>query len=569
MRLTPLIRNKARELGHDPVKIHHFVRNRIEFSPTYGSLQDAETTLLNGRGNAADISTLLIALLRASGISCRYVEGSIEVSAESFRNWTGGLESTEGALDLAASGGIPVTGLASGGRIGRVRMEHLWVEAWIDYAPSRGSEHREGDTWIPLDAAYKEMNLTSAADLTRDLPPVLEALLDGWVAGPGDSGAAALSYLTLAGSGIEELAPGISGGYEPVLSAVGSFLFAAAAVHTALIDLAVSRAAGSPDCSCLSEPRPPECDSPREFPVPRDDPLEGPDPCLPDTDQDRRFPAGSEADLSHKEYNLRVTDLSVKVPGGSLEITRRYEADRWVFDHNRFRVVPKCGDLPGCTTVHRVRLNGAEYEPVGGDERLFFRETSQITRDDQDRYTWRDKEGISTRPGRPPGFRGWKTETEGRSFGSSTRGGPGALGGAGPCGSKGRVRLPRGASALGSRRFGKCYELFLRLPGKTRYDHGSFGQPAHRGIRSLGRSRLGDGRTGGGVFFPVLLRRGNQGILLPDHRLLGAGQGGLVRSGRGHEKGGPRGKDRKADPQGGERLPGRRRAGPHHPKGAR
>jgi len=98
-------------------------------------------------------------------------------------------------------------------------------------------------------------------------------------------------------------------------------------------------------------------------------------------------------DLSHKEYNLRVTDLSVKVPGGFLEITRRYEADRWVFDHNRFRLFPKCLDFPHCTTLLGIVLNGAEYEQIGWDEVLFVRETSQITRDNQGRYTWKDKAG--------------------------------------------------------------------------------------------------------------------------------------------------------------------------------
>ena len=49
--LTPVIREKASELGHDPVRIHHWVRNHIEWQPGWGAAQDAELTLGARRGN--------------------------------------------------------------------------------------------------------------------------------------------------------------------------------------------------------------------------------------------------------------------------------------------------------------------------------------------------------------------------------------------------------------------------------------------------------------------------------------------------------------------------------------
>ena len=49
--LTPVIRAKAAELGHDPVRIHHWVRNQIQWQPGWGAVQGAELTLGARRGN--------------------------------------------------------------------------------------------------------------------------------------------------------------------------------------------------------------------------------------------------------------------------------------------------------------------------------------------------------------------------------------------------------------------------------------------------------------------------------------------------------------------------------------
>jgi transglutaminase-like putative cysteine protease len=45
-----------------------------------------------------DIASLTIALLHASQIPARYVHGTIDVSAENFKNWVGGFENIEGRL---------------------------------------------------------------------------------------------------------------------------------------------------------------------------------------------------------------------------------------------------------------------------------------------------------------------------------------------------------------------------------------------------------------------------------------------------------------------------------------
>jgi hypothetical protein len=195
IRLTQTIKDKAAELGHDPVKIHHWVRNNIQWQPTWGAAQDADLTLSAQRGNALDIAGLLIALLRASGIPARYVHGTIEVPADPFKNWAGGFEDIQGAVNFASAGGIPITSITSGGRISQVRLEHVWVEAAIDYLPSRGARNRDADTWVPLDPSYKQYQILTGLDAAAiagvDLNAVAQTTLDsatvntgeGWMSG--------------------------------------------------------------------------------------------------------------------------------------------------------------------------------------------------------------------------------------------------------------------------------------------------------------------------------------------------------------------------------------------------
>jgi uncharacterized membrane protein len=76
----PVVVNKAAELGNDPQAIFGFVRDQIAYEVYEGSLRGARGTLWSKAGNSVDQTSLLIALLRASGIASRYVQGTIEVS---------------------------------------------------------------------------------------------------------------------------------------------------------------------------------------------------------------------------------------------------------------------------------------------------------------------------------------------------------------------------------------------------------------------------------------------------------------------------------------------------------
>lgn len=165
--LTDAVKAKALELGHDPVKIHNWVRNNVEWLPTWGATQDADVTLGSKRGNALDIASLTLALFRASGIPARYVHGTIEVPEDKFRNWVGGFTNVTAAGNFASSGGIPVTTIVSGGRITKVQLEHVWVEAAIDFQPSRGAINRSADSWVQLDPSYKQYQDLPGLDVVQ------------------------------------------------------------------------------------------------------------------------------------------------------------------------------------------------------------------------------------------------------------------------------------------------------------------------------------------------------------------------------------------------------------------
>ncbi len=171
IQFTPEIKAKAQELGYKPVKIYEWVRNNIDYQPYYGSFKGAQQTLLEGSGNDFDQASLLIALLRVSQIEARYAYGTIEIPIEKVMNWVGGVKDPRIAGAILATKGIPARLIIAGGTVKSVQLEHTWVEAWINYIPSRGAVHRtgHGDTWIPLDPSYKQFTYKQGMDIYTQL----------------------------------------------------------------------------------------------------------------------------------------------------------------------------------------------------------------------------------------------------------------------------------------------------------------------------------------------------------------------------------------------------------------
>ena len=190
--LTAAIKAKAAELGKNPVAIQNWVRNHIEWVPTWGAVQTADTVLASGRGNAFDIASLTIALLRASNIPARYQLGTIELPVAQTMNWVGGAQVPAAAQQLLAQGGIANTGIIMNGKIASIRMEHIWVSAYVNYAASKGAVDGGADAsppqhpninanangWLPLDASYKQYQYAPGMDLQKAVPLDAKALLD-------------------------------------------------------------------------------------------------------------------------------------------------------------------------------------------------------------------------------------------------------------------------------------------------------------------------------------------------------------------------------------------------------
>ncbi|MCY1078597.1 transglutaminase domain-containing protein [Archangium lansingense] len=197
VQITQAVTDLAISLGKNPVTIYNWVRNNIDYIPSFGSIQGSDATLSKKQGNAFDTASLLIALYRASGIPARYVYGTIQVPADAAMNWVGGgVTKPEAAQQLWAQGGVPNVALTNAGRITHIELEHVWVEAWVDFAPSRGQKQHQGDTWVPLDASFKQYTFKEGFVTTANIPingSALESAVltgavvneaEGWIQNP-------------------------------------------------------------------------------------------------------------------------------------------------------------------------------------------------------------------------------------------------------------------------------------------------------------------------------------------------------------------------------------------------
>lgn len=138
------------------VNIYEYVRNNVNFESYYGSRKGTVGTLQQMAGNDFDQASLLISMLRYKGIPARYVRGTVEIPIEKVIEWTSA-ETPEAAVKILASLGIPSVSLVSGGVISDVRLEHVWVEAYVPYENYRGIGQRTGKKiWVPLDPSFKQ-----------------------------------------------------------------------------------------------------------------------------------------------------------------------------------------------------------------------------------------------------------------------------------------------------------------------------------------------------------------------------------------------------------------------------
>src|SRR5208282_4063565 len=73
----PFIQEAAAQLDYDPNQIFNFLHTQMGYESYVGSLQGARGTLWSSAGNALDVASLGVALMRASGIPAQYVSGTL------------------------------------------------------------------------------------------------------------------------------------------------------------------------------------------------------------------------------------------------------------------------------------------------------------------------------------------------------------------------------------------------------------------------------------------------------------------------------------------------------------
>ncbi len=162
---TQDIKDFAGGLGNNPVSIYETIRNNFKYESYYGSLKGAQETLREKGGNDFDLASLLISLYRFAGIPARYVIATIQMPLSQAQSWLG-MEDPHMVGRLLASAGVPVSIDYTSGKI---RMEHVFVQAWVPYQNGRGALNGPGDNWVFIDPSFKETKVTQI--LSQDILP--------------------------------------------------------------------------------------------------------------------------------------------------------------------------------------------------------------------------------------------------------------------------------------------------------------------------------------------------------------------------------------------------------------
>jgi len=165
VQFTEELREIAALLENNPIYLYEFVRNNYLYEPYYGSIKGSQSTLLLQGGNDFDQASLLIALLRVSGIPARYVYGTVEIPIEKLMSWVGGVTNPNTAAQIMATNGIPGKLITEGGQIKYAQIKHVWIEAFLPYSNYRGilNDPAASKTWIPLDPSFKLYEINPAA----------------------------------------------------------------------------------------------------------------------------------------------------------------------------------------------------------------------------------------------------------------------------------------------------------------------------------------------------------------------------------------------------------------------
>src|SRR5207253_790882 len=74
------VQEQAAKLDYNPQKIFDYLHNEVGYNSYLGSVRGARGTLWSSAGNALDVASLGVALMRASGIPAQYEAGTLSQS---------------------------------------------------------------------------------------------------------------------------------------------------------------------------------------------------------------------------------------------------------------------------------------------------------------------------------------------------------------------------------------------------------------------------------------------------------------------------------------------------------
>lgn len=157
--ITADIQQLADSLNRDPLAIYRHFMQQYTFEPFYkGSLKGAQETLLQQAGNDVDLSSGLIATLRAAGVQARYVSGRVRFPAPQVAGWIGTADVINAANILATAGYQPT--LYQDQNRNPVLIELNWT--WAEFY------HAASSSWQALDVSFKPHSRVSGPNLTQD-----------------------------------------------------------------------------------------------------------------------------------------------------------------------------------------------------------------------------------------------------------------------------------------------------------------------------------------------------------------------------------------------------------------
>ncbi len=127
------------QIGGDPADIFIFVCS-LGYEAYRGSLRGTRGTLWAGAGNSLDQSSLLIAMLRASGVPARYRHGSLNQS--DAQTLIASMFPAPTSVIGAVSNEVPISDPVNDADLISEVQDHWWVEAYI------------GGAWTNLDPSF-------------------------------------------------------------------------------------------------------------------------------------------------------------------------------------------------------------------------------------------------------------------------------------------------------------------------------------------------------------------------------------------------------------------------------